>query len=65
VTRAGNVFTTHTPVEAGFDRFAPALIEQYLGGYAQNALDIDLRRLLAFGRVDGLVRAPERSEPEG
>ena len=22
-TRAGNVFTTHTPVEAGFDRFAP------------------------------------------
>ena len=23
VTRAGNVFTTHTPVAAGFDRFAP------------------------------------------
>ena len=23
VTRAGNLFTTHTPVEAGFDRFAP------------------------------------------
>jgi starch phosphorylase len=31
VTRAGNLFTTHTPVAAGFDRFAPALIEQYLG----------------------------------
>ena len=23
VTRAGNLFTTHTPVEAGFDRFPP------------------------------------------
>ena len=25
ITRAGNLFTTHTPVEAGFDRFAPEL----------------------------------------
>src|ERR1035437_6536379 len=25
VTRAGNLFTTHTAVAAGFDRFAPAL----------------------------------------
>ena len=31
VTRAGNLFTTHTPVEAGFDRFPSALIEQYAG----------------------------------
>jgi len=30
-TRAGNLFTTHTAVAAGFDRFTPALIEQYLG----------------------------------
>lgn len=35
VTRAGNVFTTHTPVAAGFDRFPPALVEQYLGEYAR------------------------------
>ena len=40
VTRAGNLFTTHTAVAAGFDRFAPALIEQYLGGYAQQKLGI-------------------------
>ena len=39
-TRAGNLFTTHTPVDAGFDRFAPALIEQYLGGYARDRLHI-------------------------
>ena len=37
VTRAGNLFTTHTAVAAGFDRFSPALIEQYLGGYARTS----------------------------
>jgi len=50
VTRAGNLFTTHTAVAAGFDRFAPALIEQYLGGYAQQKLGIPLHDLLALGR---------------
>jgi glucan phosphorylase len=35
ITRAGNLFTTHTAVADGFDCFAPALIEQYLGGYAE------------------------------
>ena len=49
VTRAGNLFTTHTAVAAGFDRFAPALIEQYLGGYAQQKLGITLHDLLALG----------------
>jgi len=50
VTRAGNLFTTHTAVAAGFDRFDPALIEQYLGGYAEKKLGITLRDLLALGR---------------
>ncbi len=50
VTRAGNLFTTHTAVAAGFDRFAPALIEQYLGGYAKQKLGITLDDLLALGR---------------
>jgi starch phosphorylase len=49
-TRAGNLFTTHTAVAAGFDRFAPALIEQYLGGYAEQKLGISLTDLLALGR---------------
>jgi starch phosphorylase len=49
-TRSGNLFTTHTPVAAGFDRFAPALIEQYLGGYAEKKLGIALHDLLALGR---------------
>ena len=50
VTRAGNLFTTHTAVAAGFDRFAPALIEQYLGGYAEKKLGITIHDLLALGR---------------
>ena len=29
ITRAGNLFTTHTPVAAGFDRFSPELMEKY------------------------------------
>ena len=52
VTRAGNLFTTHTAVAAGFDRFPPALIEQYLGGYAQQQLGIPLHDLLALGRAN-------------
>ena len=52
VTRAGNLFTTHTAVAAGFDRFAPALIEHYLGGYAEQKLGITLHDLLALGRGD-------------
>ncbi len=52
VTRAGNLFTTHTAVAAGFDRFAPALVEQYLGGYARAELGITLDELLALGRQD-------------
>jgi len=50
VTRTGNLFTTHTAVAAGFDRFAPALIEQYLGRYAEQKLGIPLHDLLALGR---------------
>ncbi|TXH76579.1 alpha-glucan family phosphorylase [Thiobacillus sp.] len=50
VTRAGNLFTTHTAVAAGFDRFAPALVEQYLGGYAEQKLGITHHDLLALGR---------------
>jgi len=51
-TRAGNLFTTHTAVAAGFDRFAPDLVEHCLGGYARNQLGMSLRDLLALGRLN-------------
>ena len=52
VTRAGNLFTTHTALAAGFDRFSPFLIEQYLGHYAQSDLGISMQDLLALGRLN-------------
>lgn len=51
-TRAGNLFTTHTPVEAGFDRFAPELMETFFRTYAANKLHISMDDLLALGRQD-------------
>jgi starch phosphorylase len=50
VTRAGNLFTTHTPVPAGFDRFSPELIDLYLRRYAEDGLGLSVRDLLALGR---------------
>jgi starch phosphorylase len=50
VTRAGNLFTTHTAVAAGFDRFDPELIRKYLRHYAGDQLGIPLDDLLALGR---------------
>ena len=52
VTRPGNLFTTHTPVEAGFDRFMPSLIERYLKKYAEEHLSIPFEELLGLGRRD-------------
>jgi starch phosphorylase len=50
ISRAGNLFTTHTAVAAGFDRFTPELIAQYLTIYAERKLGIPLADLLALGR---------------
>ncbi|HPT19573.1 MAG TPA: alpha-glucan family phosphorylase, partial [Methanothrix sp.] len=47
-TRAGNVFTTHTPVEAGFDRFDGELVSKYARFYADR-LGISHADLLALG----------------
>ncbi len=52
VTRAGNLFTTHTAVPAGFDRFTPRQIEHCLGAYAETQLGIARHELLALGRQD-------------
>jgi glycogen phosphorylase len=52
VTRAGNLFTTHTPVEAGFDRFSPELMGKYFKTYAEEKLGISLDDLLALGRLN-------------
>jgi glycogen phosphorylase len=45
------VFTTHTPVPAGHDRFPSGLIEEHLGSLRE-ALGISHERLMALGRED-------------
>ena len=49
-SRYGNVFTTHTPVPAGIDEFAPELVEKYLGTYFEQ-LKISTNDLLQLGGV--------------
>ncbi len=49
-TRSGNLFTTHTAVPAGFDRFLPSLIELYFTHYAEKKLGLALHDFLALGR---------------
>ena len=47
---AGNVFTTHTPVPAGIDRFGPDLIEEYFG-HLLPTLGLSLEQFLDLGRI--------------
>ncbi|MFE0644139.1 alpha-glucan family phosphorylase [Streptomyces sp. NPDC058877] len=46
--RAGTVFTTHTPVPAGIDRFDRALVARHLGNDG-TLPGVDLARILALG----------------
>jgi glycogen phosphorylase len=60
-TRAGNIFTTHTPVAAGFDRFpadALAKYARYVEGFLAEA-GIGLDEFLALGRA----RSGDENEP--
>ena len=61
IVKASSVFTTHTPVKAGIDLFAPDLIRKYFSDYCKE-VGITINELLALGRVDaqdvdGLGRA--------
>lgn len=49
VASAGNIFTTHTPVPAGIDRFPPQLMEKYFSDYYQS-LGLSQEEFLALGR---------------
>lgn len=49
VARAGSIFTTHTPVAAGFDLFTTELVSKYLGDYVRE-MGISFDELMALGR---------------
>lgn len=46
--RAGTLFTTHTPVPAGIDRFPRELMERYFGGWAGDC-GVTIDQLMALG----------------
>ncbi len=50
-TAQHTVFTTHTPVPAGHDRFSNALIEEHLGPL-RDELRISREQLMGIGRVE-------------
>ncbi|MFP3896402.1 MAG: alpha-glucan family phosphorylase [Anaerolineales bacterium] len=47
---SGNVFTTHTPVPAGIDRFSPELIDKYFSQH-YHRVDLSRRQALQLGRL--------------
>ncbi|MGC9199762.1 MAG: alpha-glucan family phosphorylase [Acidobacteriaceae bacterium] len=49
-TRVGNIFTTHTPIAAGFDRFAADLMTRYLER-APDLFGLDPHDVLGLGRT--------------
>jgi len=49
--RAGTIFTTHTPVPAGFDVFPAPMMERYFGDYAKE-VGLSKTQLLALGRAE-------------
>jgi len=50
-TKPQCIFTTHTPVEAGHDRFTPVLFDFALKGFLAR-FNVPLEEVLALGRVD-------------
>jgi starch phosphorylase len=58
VVVSSNIFTTHTPVPAGIDLFAPDKMSHYLGYYA-GIFGMNEEQFLGFGREDtGDLSAP-------
>jgi glycogen phosphorylase len=51
VTGSGTLFTTHTPVPAGFDLFTPDLMHKYFSRYIDE-MGLDWQEFLGKGRVD-------------
>lgn len=58
VIRAGNIFTTHTPVQAGIDHFTPELLRSHLGRELSE-MGIALEEVLRLGVGDSVADPKE------
>jgi starch phosphorylase len=59
---AGNVFTTHTPVPAGIDKFPSDLVRKYLAGYVPGA-GLELEEFIKLGQENPANPAEPFSMP--
>jgi glycogen phosphorylase len=50
--RSGTVFTTHTPVPAGIDRFPREMMERYFSGWADEC-GVSIDKLMSIGHFPG------------
>lgn len=50
VVRASSLFTTHTPIEAGHDKFSEDIIRKYFSHYPQ-VFNISWEKLIGLGKV--------------
>ncbi len=51
IVRAGTIFTTHTPVPAGIDKFPPALVDKYLSKYIESC-GLTRDEFMSLGRTN-------------
>ncbi|MBK7746514.1 MAG: alpha-glucan family phosphorylase [Candidatus Obscuribacter sp.] len=51
VAAAGQIFTTHTAVPAGIDKFAPELVDKYMADYYRS-VGLSRRDFFALGRIN-------------
>ncbi len=51
ISASGSIFTTHTPVPAGNDRFPPDLMQRYFEPYARD-MGLAFKVFMALGRED-------------
>ena len=58
VAASSSVFTTHTPVPAGNDRFPPALMQRYFEPYAKS-LGLSFKVFMALGRENPMDEAED------
>lgn len=58
IAASGNIFTTHTPVPAGLDRFDPGLMEKYFRSYT-GLLGLAFDEFMKYGRIN----SQDRGEP--
>ena len=49
IVKAGNIFTTHTPVEAGIDHFTPDLVERFMGRFYRS-MGLSREEFMGLGR---------------